>query len=227
MPKAPPRRPSHRDARDVSVALSGSIHKVRKRIRDIERLLKRESIPADIRVDKERELKALNVTLDDAAHDQKIKKIAKKYHMVRFFERKKAIRKLKQAVKQYDSAVETEVKKDIKKARKVVKHCQVDVAYVVLFPKDEKYISLYPNSEPQDISNPKVKKGIQQAEERSRSFKKYVESLIDQEKLPFSLDDAVAGKTIYVDEKRNFENQREIDAPEHAQDENEEDDFFE
>lgn len=210
---------------DVAGILGGGAAKAKKKIRDIERLLKRDNLPANVRAENQRALKALKIDLEGTQEQLKVKKIAKKYHMVRFFERKKALRKLKQAKKAHDEVAEKEVKKDIKKARKVVRHCEIDFAYTVLFPKNEKYISLYPNTDNnQDITNPKVKKGILESEEKRRDFKKKVEKLITDNSLPFTFEDALAGKTIAVDDRVTALT-REVDAPEESK--QEEDDFFE
>lgn len=224
----------------VADVLGAGASKLKKKIRDIERLLKKDNIPAHIRVDNERSLKALKVDLVNTQKSLKAKEVAKKYHMVRFFERKKAIRKLKQAMKAYEDVSKTEVRKDIKKARKVVHHSEVDVAYVILFPKEEKYISLYPNAkEGEDkstLNNPKAKKGAQMTEQRKRELRKNVEKLIESGKLPFSFEDVLNGKTIKVDTSSYSQTtpHQEIDAPAsedtHAQvkeAEEEEDDFFE
>lgn len=149
----------------------------------------------------------------------KAKEIAKKYHMVRFFEKKKAIRKLKQAMKTVEEVSKTEVRKDIKKARKVVHHAEIDVAYVVLFPKEEKYISLYPNAkEGEDkstLNNPKAKMGMQLTEARKREIRKGVEKLMEEGKLPFTFEEVLSGKTLKVDTSifSNIKPIEEIDAP--------------
>ena len=222
MPKSVP---SRQGSALADIYNSGSA-KIKKKIRDIERLLKKDNVPANIRIDNERALKALKVELANKQQDHKTQKIAKKYHMVRFFERKKALRKLKQARKELQNVLETGERKDIKKARKVVRHCEIDVAYVVLFPKAEKYISLYPNHQPEknpDTEN--AKKGLEKTESRRRELKKKVEKLVDDKALPFSIDDLLEGKS--VDVKHDFESghNQEIDAPETKI--QEEDDFFE
>lgn len=230
MPKAPRTR-ANGGAIELTGVIGGGAAKLKKKIRDIERLLKKESLPADIRLNNERALKGLNVELQNAQFNLKTKEIAKKYHMVRFFERKKAVRKLKLARKALEEVTKTEVRKDIKKARKVVKHSEVDVAYVVLFPKTEKYISLYPNAsnEEADGSNLKAKAGLQQTDQRRRDFRKEVETLIDEEKLPFSIDDVVSGRATNFDNRprERAVMQQEIDAPEQKKTEQEADDFFE
>ncbi|OLL25928.1 rRNA-processing protein EFG1 [Neolecta irregularis DAH-3] len=61
------------------------VSKVKKQIRDTSRLLKKDSIPANVRIDKERELKALNEKLAELSQGSLEKKISKKYNMVKFF----------------------------------------------------------------------------------------------------------------------------------------------
>lgn len=222
------RRRGPRDSVGVADVLGAGAAKLKKRIRDIERLLKKDNLKADVRIGNERALKALKVELENTQLNLKAKNLAKKYHMVRFFEKKKAIRKYNQAKKQVEEVSKTEVKKDIKKARKLLKHCEIDVFYVILFPKTEKYISLYPNSKQEDektLTNLKAKKGMQQTEERKRQFRKECEKLIEENKLSFTIDDIISGKPINV-EIKNFTPTKEIDAPQEKQQE-EDDDFFE
>lgn len=219
---------------EVAGVIGTGASKTRKKMRDIERLLKKDTLPAHVRVENERALKALGVELQNTQYNLKAKQNAKKYHMVRFFEKKKAIRKLKQARKTLEDTASTEVRKDIKKARKVVKHSEVDIVYVMLFPKTEKYISLYPNPKEDDKTelskNPKAKKGMQMTEERKRELRKQAERLLDENKLPFSIDDVLQGKTIRLDDTQNHAVlTEEIDAPskKYNDEEEKEDDFFE
>ncbi|QFZ26693.1 putative rRNA-processing protein [Clavispora lusitaniae] len=206
----------------------GSTVKVKKKIKSIRNYLRKDTLPADVRIEKERALKALLVDLKNSQFNLKTKERAKKYHMVRFFERKKAVRKLKQATKALDEATKEGVKKDIKKARKVLKHAQIDVAYVYLFPKSEKYISLYPiPPSEEDLADENIRKGLHKTDEKRQSFKKKVEEIIDNDKLPFTFDDILGGKTIQVDNTRLPGQEEEIDAPQQQEQEEEEDDFFE
>lgn len=198
--------------------------KIKKKIRDIERLLKKQNVPANIRIDNERALKALNVELTSKQQDNKTQKIAKKYHMVRFFERKKALRKLKQARKALQEVLESGERKDIKKARKVVRHSEIDVAYVVLFPKAEKYISLYPNHQPEKTADSEnAKRGLEKTDAQRREHRKKMEKLVDDKNLPFSMDDLLEGKSVEI--RHSTAAVPEIDAPETK--DQEEDDFFE
>lgn len=226
MPKAPGRHSYGQTGTDLTGVFGSSV-RAKKKIRSIETLLQREDLPADVRIEKERALKALQVDLRNTQFRLKTQKRAKKYHMVRFFERKKAVRKLKQAKKSFDAATEEGVKKDIKKARKVLLHAQVDVAYVYLFPKSEKYISLYPTGPlSAEVEDANVKKGMQLTEERRNQFKKKVEGIIAEEKLPFTFEDILSGATIDVDTiALSSSRTEEIDAPQNEAEE--EDDFFE
>lgn len=222
-----PKAPYDRYNSDYSHVF-GSTVKVKKKIKSILNYLKKDTLPADIRIEKERALKALKVDLKNSQFKLKTKERAKKYHMVRFFERKKAIRKLKQATKAMDEATKEGVKKEIKKARKVLGHAQTDVAYVYLFPKSQKYISLYPNPPlKEELADENIKKGLHRTEQKRQEFKKKVEEMISNDKLPFTFEDVLSGKTIQVDND-TLHDQREIDAPEEQeQNEEEEDDFFE
>ncbi|RLV93526.1 hypothetical protein JA1_002273 [Spathaspora sp. JA1] len=217
----------------VTDSLNAGASKIKKKIRDIERLLgkKNSNLPADKRIEYDRALKALHVELGNAQMQIKAKEIAKKYHMVRFFEKKKAIRKLKQLRKQFEEATKTEVRKDIKKARKAVKQGEIDVAYVVMFPKTEKYISLYPNPKENDEVDSKSRNailGAKRTQERRAQFRKEVEKLMEDGKLPFAIDDAIAGKTIRLDfAPQSAQFTQEIDAPQANADEQEQDEFFE
>lgn len=206
----------------------GSTVRAKKKIKEINNFLQRDKIPADVRVEKERALKALQVDLRNSRFNLQTQKRAQKYHMVRFFERKKAVRKLKQATKAHNEAVKTESRKETKKARKALKHAQIDVAYVYLFPKSEKYVSLYPNQPSEEqAQDPNVRHGWKITEETRNEYRKKMEKIIDSGKLPFTFEDVLAGKTINVDNVTLPEPTEEIDAPQEKPQEEEQDDFFE
>lgn len=231
MPKA---KKSHRANRnnhiEVSKAINtGSSAKLKKKIRDIERLLsKNDKLPADKKIEYERALKGLKVELQNSQNVLKAKNNATKYHMVRFFEKKKAIRKLKQLRKAYEDVQKTEVRKDIKKARKQLKHGEIDLVYVMLFPKSEKYISLYPSANDEDLSDPNVKIGLRKTEARRLEFRKEVEKMMEEGKVPFTVDDIMSGKKVKTDVgATRVAPTAEIDAPEQKDLEPQEDDFFE
>ncbi len=103
---------------------------LKKRIRDTTRLLTRSNLPADMRREMERKLAALQGALAEKSQNDLEREMAIKYRMVKFFERKKAMRKLVSAQRSGND--------------EAVKAAQLDLAYILHYPKDLKYISLYP-----------------------------------------------------------------------------------
>lgn len=227
------KRSSNGSSIEVASVLGAGTSKIKKKIRDIERLLakKRDKMPANVIVENERALAALKTELENAEYVGKVKRFSKKYHMVRFFEKKKALRKYKQVKKEYDELERSEegkdkkeLKKELKKLRKKLSHAEVDLAYVVNFPRDRKYIALYPNENEDEELDPGVKKGLIKTEEQKQAFKKEIEQLIKEQSLPVSIEDILSGKKA----AKVTSNNSKFSAPDAAQDyEEEEDDFFE
>jgi len=58
---------------------------LKKKIRDLERLLRKDTLPADLRRDMDRKLKAYRVMLDGKSEAAVASKVSAKYKMVRFF----------------------------------------------------------------------------------------------------------------------------------------------
>lgn len=109
---------------------------LKKSIRDCERLLRRPTLPADVRQEKERKLAALRHAAQQQLTANKQRDLQQRYKMVKFVEAKKAGRRLQQALKRGDAEA-------IKEARK-------DCLYIQFFPSDEKYVSLWPSEEMTD-----------------------------------------------------------------------------
>ncbi|SCV02461.1 LAME_0H01046g1_1 [Lachancea meyersii CBS 8951] len=204
---------------------SGS-NKIKKKIRDIERLLqkKKDVLPDTILIEKERSLEALRFELKNAELRVKVQQNAKKYHMVRFFERKKALRRYKQAVK-------TNNKKEIR-AR------AVDLCYVVNFPKTEKYIALYPTSEDgKDTEEPELSEEKNDKTTARRSaYHKLIAASMDSGELPVSLPDILKGAKLDRDGngiqlaetgKPSSKENTKQESGSGVQEEEDEDDFFE
>ncbi|KAI4123440.1 MAG: hypothetical protein LQ347_006160, partial [Umbilicaria vellea] len=80
-----PRNPKWRP-QDMAQAASTAVNALKAKTRDLTRLLERsDSLPADVRVEKERALAGYKQDLE-AAYEEKAKQaMIKKYHMVRFF----------------------------------------------------------------------------------------------------------------------------------------------
>ncbi|KAL7937653.1 hypothetical protein V8C35DRAFT_293115 [Trichoderma chlorosporum] len=113
----------------------------KKRIRAIERSLRRnQDMPANVRIDLERELASQKQIMLDKAYKKKRSTMISKYHMVRFFERKKASRLVKQLKRQLEQ--ETDADKT-EKLRHDLHIAEVDEAYTLYFPHLETYVGLY------------------------------------------------------------------------------------
>eukprot|EP00118_Oscarella_pearsei_P026674 m.310272 g.310272 ORF g.310272 m.310272 type:complete len:240 (+) comp50580_c0_seq1:33-752(+) len=130
---------------DSSAPRSGNQAKKAKRtqkqkIRDIRRLLKREDLPATVRQTQERMLALLQGEVKETDVRKRAKKMAKKYKMVKFFDRRKVSRKLK-ATNRRACTVKDEVEK--RKLLESIEELKKDYNYAVHFPLDKKYISLF------------------------------------------------------------------------------------
>ncbi|KAF9222465.1 hypothetical protein BS17DRAFT_709061 [Gyrodon lividus] len=129
----PPRQPTHEDA------LPG-VQKLKSALRQTKRLLAKESLAANVRVETERRMKALEADLTMAEGARKERNFAVKYHKVKFFERQKAVRKINQLKRSLESS---EVK-ETKKLESALADLRVDLNYILHYPKTRKYVSLFP-----------------------------------------------------------------------------------
>ncbi|KAL1918363.1 uncharacterized protein VTP21DRAFT_3023 [Calcarisporiella thermophila] len=123
---------------------------VKKRIRDLTRLLRKENLRADVRVEKERELKALKLRLDDLSLKEKERKLATRYHRVKFFERRKVDRKINQLQRKLASVASEDERKDLEAQ---IFEQKVNLNYIMHYPKLEKYVSLFPK---ENVDDPKT-----------------------------------------------------------------------
>jgi len=130
-----------------------SAHALKNRIRDLKRLLAHVDLVGDhkmsasMRIDRERELEACEHELAEkmassreAAHRQKM---ISRYHHVRFFDRKKAMRILKRLKKEYAAEGDGEKKHMLEKK---VHDAEVDVNYAIYYPLMKPYTAMYPKS---------------------------------------------------------------------------------
>ncbi|KAH8673607.1 hypothetical protein BX600DRAFT_508851 [Xylariales sp. PMI_506] len=114
---------------------------MKKRVRNIERTFKSsKSLPANTRVDLERELAHHKQKIIEAEDDKKLKKMISKYHMVRFFERQKAERLAKQLEKRIAQCGDDE---EVEQLNKDLHVARIDAIYAKFFPYREPYVSLY------------------------------------------------------------------------------------
>ncbi|OAA58563.1 rRNA-processing protein efg1 [Niveomyces insectorum RCEF 264] len=140
----------------------------KKRIRTIQRRLQRnpETLPANVQQDLERELSALRQQLAERMSKKQRAHMISKYHMVRFFERKKATRLEKQLRRQLvgteDPAARARIEADLHIA-------EVDRLYAHYHPLLEPYISLYPLSDKQKSSSGRSSKTNDEEDEKDRA----------------------------------------------------------
>lgn len=182
------KRRSHSTPLEMAQFIDAGSNKIKKRIRDLERLLsrKRDVLPDTIIIGKERTLEALKLELENAKLKQKAKENAKKYHMVRFFERKKALRGYKKALKKH-----MENKEDSQNMKDLCEK-KIDLCYVVNFPKTEKYIALYPSAE----MKYEATKGSAATNTKKEAFRNIVARQLEDNTLPVSLSDILKGKKL-------------------------------
>ncbi|QLL30236.1 hypothetical protein HG536_0A00530 [Torulaspora globosa] len=175
---------------EMAQFIDAGSNKIKKRIRDLERLLtrKRDSLPDTIIVEKERTLEALKLELQNAQLRTTIKRNAKKYHMVRFFERKKALRRYKKALKAVEESDGDE------KCKQDLIQKSIDLCYVVNFPKAEKYIALYPSDD--GANGNKDDTSSMKTEAKRAAFRDLVSKQLKEGTLPVSLDDILSGKKL-------------------------------
>ncbi|EQK99650.1 rRNA-processing protein EFG1 [Ophiocordyceps sinensis CO18] len=126
-------------------AKEGTSEFSKKRARNIQRLLQRkQDLPANVVNDLERELSAHKADLADKAFQRKRSAMIAKYHMVRFFERRKAARLVKQLQREIEQEMESDETDRLKKDLHIA---AVDEAYTLYYPHLEPYVSLYGNSQ--------------------------------------------------------------------------------
>ncbi|TFY77323.1 hypothetical protein EWM64_g6688 [Hericium alpestre] len=134
------------------------VSKLKAAIRQTRRLLAKDKLAADVRVETERRLKSLETDLANAQVAKKERNLAVRYHRVKFFgafyriyvvdlaelrqDRQKLTRKIKQTKKQL--AADDLSRKARKSLESILFELRVDVHYVLNYPKTEKYISLFP-----------------------------------------------------------------------------------
>lgn len=142
------------------------INTLKAQIRQLARhLAHNQDLPADSRQDKERELYSLQETLAEALVRRDRRSTLSQYHMVRFFERKKATRALRKLNKDIEamqarglaSSETSEASENLaalQALRSRQRAAEVDLLYTTHAPLEEKYISLFPKKAP--VSQPET-----------------------------------------------------------------------
>ncbi|KAJ7496600.1 hypothetical protein FB451DRAFT_1335114 [Mycena latifolia] len=113
------------------------LQKLKSSLRQTRRLLAKDNLAADVRVETERRLKALEADLEVAELGKKERALAVRYHKVKFFERQKVVRKLNQTKKKISTS-------DAPQLQSTLHELRVDLNYILHYPKTKKYVSLFP-----------------------------------------------------------------------------------
>lgn len=201
-----------------ALSASAGTSRLKKKIRDMERLLKNGKFlenNSEKRLETERALDALRAQLGDAAKTNRAREVAAKYHKIRFVERKKAARRVIQQVKAYAEQVkegeeeEEGVEKEVKKA---LADAEVDLYYTIVFPRGENYVSLYPTAEEPDDSQIRT--------EIRETVRREIRKLIDVEVLPSGFilhsssvkaDEGDDDKNVEEDQDKNGEEDQDVE----------------
>ncbi|KAF5859278.1 18S rRNA maturation protein [Aspergillus alliaceus] len=125
-----------------------SINELKKRIRDVKRLLNRVDLPADARIVQERALAGYENDLEEENNRRERSKMIKKYHFVRFLDRKTAskdVKRLERREKEIsssdlDSAAKEKKLSDLAQKLHVAR---VNLNYPIYYPLSERYVALY------------------------------------------------------------------------------------
>ncbi|KAF4761455.1 hypothetical protein N7455_002818 [Penicillium solitum] len=152
-----------------------SINDLKKRIRDVKRLLNKMDLSADARILQERALAGYEQDLADETTRRERSSLIKKYHFVRFLDRKTATKELNRLTRR-----EKEEDLDSKqKARLEAKihTCRVNLNYTIYYPLTEKYISIYPSGKP-DATDPNSE--LQTQETKSNEAKPPMWSVVEK-----------------------------------------------
>ncbi|KAF9450113.1 hypothetical protein P691DRAFT_726683 [Macrolepiota fuliginosa MF-IS2] len=130
-------------------SVTPGISKIKSSLRQTRRLLAKDNLAANMRVETERRLRALETELAQAELANKERAMATRYHKVKFFERQKVTRKINQTKKQLSSTTDDSTEKKLVNA---LNDLRVDLNYILHYPKLKKYISLFPPEVRQDES---------------------------------------------------------------------------
>ncbi|KAF3080700.1 18S rRNA maturation protein [Orbilia oligospora] len=157
-----PSRPKPPKPQPASTSLTRS--QLRKKIRDLTRLLNPPSsatattkLPATTRIDHERALSAYKHELSLQQTSSKVQLLEKRYHKVRFFERRKATRALSRLNREFNAldnntSAGEESKKEKEGLINKIHAAEVDLNYIMHYPPLEKYISLYRSGDSKDTN---------------------------------------------------------------------------
>ncbi|KAL5003801.1 hypothetical protein BDV10DRAFT_3410 [Aspergillus recurvatus] len=145
-----PRKPKSKSQQDRGEERQHpSVNELKRRIRDVKRLLAKPDLSADKRVIQERALAGYEKELADEERRRERSRMIKKYHFVRFLDRKTATKEVKRLARKRDELAKDKDTGEATKQRKLEKlearlhTANVNLNYTIYYPLTEKYISIY------------------------------------------------------------------------------------
>jgi len=116
---------------------------IQKKIRDLERVLKKKGDAPDTAALQARLSELQQANLQNVQSD-KDKKLSIKYHMVKFVERKKLTRKIRNVDTKLKSGLNAKDEAALQAQRQALEE---DLAYVMYFPRSSKYVALFADND--------------------------------------------------------------------------------
>ncbi|KAI8063555.1 hypothetical protein BC940DRAFT_307018 [Gongronella butleri] len=135
--------------------LEKSTGKLKKKIRDTERMLSKDTLSGPIRTNMERQLIHFKYLYGECVIDERERAMQKQYHGIKHIERTKLNRKMTQVRREISEAEDDATRN---KAKQKLKELGLDLIYIDNFPKTLPYASLYGASE--DEKRAKKKDGL-------------------------------------------------------------------
>lgn len=139
-----------------------SVNELKRRIRDVRRLLARGDLPPDARIVQERALAGYEKDLEDETQRRARSQMIKKYHFVRFLggffsvltlqrqwneanraDRKSAMKNLNRLLRREKDLAGSEQTSGLESLRRKIHVARVNLNYTIYYPLNDKYISLY------------------------------------------------------------------------------------
>lgn len=139
---------------------SGKKRSFKDQIRGVQRYLRRDDLSAEARATNEKKLKQLQLLQKNRIKTDKEKKISKQYHGIKFFEKKKVLRKQKRLQKRLTENAKTLSEKEKYEIQTESKQVENQLIYITHFPKGKKYVALFPNKNRDDASLKKLRKAL-------------------------------------------------------------------
>ncbi|KAE8146118.1 hypothetical protein BDV25DRAFT_55747 [Aspergillus avenaceus] len=136
-----------------------SVNELKRRIRDSKRLLNRVDLPADARIVQERALAGYEKDLEEETLRRDRSQMIKKYHFVRFLDRKTAAKDVKRLERREKEISDSDIDADAKEQKLSVlaqklHTARVNLNYTIYYPLTEKYIALYADGKKKDQTKP-------------------------------------------------------------------------